>query len=163
MKSIYQYVRTYLLLRFPPAYIKEGKLVTKYIIAGGTAALIQLSLFYLLIQLLGVSLYLLATSGAFVVALIVSFILQKFWTFGDNSLDRIKRQFTIYGTIALTNLFLNGVFMYVLVDRLRIWYMASQVMTMGVLAIFSFILNRKITFNSFKKDEGFNSDGSLST
>ena len=135
------------LLFWPAGYKKEGKTVLKYFIAGSGAALVQLATYYLLIQLLGVEMYIFSTSVAFVIAMSISFILQKYWTFRDNSLRRIPRQLIIFFTIALMNLILNGFLMYMAVNILN-RYMVAQIVVMGIIAVASFILNRTMTFTN---------------
>jgi len=153
MKNTYLKLKTQFLLLVPSSYRAEGKLVTKYAISGSIAAFSQISIFYLLIRMFGKELYLLASTTAFVIAVSISFLLQKFWTFGDADVRAIRKQFPIFFSIGVGNLLLNGAFMYILVELLNNPHVVAQAVTMGALAVGSFLLNRTITFN-VRKDEG---------
>ena len=126
------------------------KLGIKYIISGGTAAAVDFALLYLLTDLIGVW-YLYSAIVAYVASFFTSFTMQKFWTFQDSDLKRIRRQFLIYLSAALIGLLLNSIMMYFWVSILHVWYLAAQFITMGILAIGSFFINTTLTF---KKIEG---------
>lgn len=158
MSRIYIFVRTRISTYCPAIYKRRRRVkqLIKFIIAGGIASSVQLGLFYVFVQIMGQHLYLTATSLAFIFALMVSFTLQKFWTFADKETEFIKKQFTIYGMVALTNLFLNAGIMYYLVDIVQIWYIFAQIISMGILAIGSFIFHGKITFNNINENSNNN-------
>jgi len=131
------------------------KQIIKYLIAGGTAAFVDLSLLYFLTDILGIW-YLISACLAFAVAFFVSFFLQKFWTFRDGDKEAMYKQMGVYLTVALVNLALNALLMYVLVDGFKIWYMLAQFFISGLIACESylvyklFIFNRSIKFESGK-------------
>src|SRR5207248_270965 len=90
--------------------------------------------------------YLVAATLAFAIAFFVSFALQKFWTFGDRALSGVHMQMTIYFTIAGVNLGINAGLMYVFVDVAHLWYLFSQVLAGGLIALSSFFLYRRFVF-----------------
>jgi len=91
-----------------------------------------------------------ATSAAFVVAFLVSFYLQKFWTFRDKSQDRIAGQFTAYLVNGLVGLYFNGFLMHLLVENYGFPYLISQLAVNVVIATQNFLVYRII----FKKRHG---------
>ena len=117
--------------------------------SGGMAAAVDFSLLYILTDWTGLW-YLASAAIAYVASFFTAFFLQKFWTFRDASMERIKKQFLIYGTIAIVSLIINSIMMYVLVSLAHIWYMTAQFITSGVLAIGSFVVNRSITFKNIQ-------------
>ena len=125
--------------------LHKHRLGLKYIFSGGTAATVDFVLLYVLADLFRVW-YLTAAILAYIGAFFTSFGLQKFWTFKDPDLKRIKRQFLIYLLVASVGLLLNSIMMYFWVSVLHIWYLAAQFITTGILAIGSFIINTNITF-----------------
>ncbi len=125
----------------PTNYLK----VARYIIAGGTAAATDLILLYILTSVLHVW-YLLSAIIAFLVAFVVSFTLQKFWTFDDQNTDRWKAQATIYMLIATINLGLNTLLMYVAVDFLHNHYFISQFVISGLLAFEQYFIYQIFVF-----------------
>lgn len=120
----------------------------KYIFAGGTAALVDLVVLYFLTDVVGLW-YMISTMVAFVLALATSFILQKFWTFRDPALRRIKKQLVIYAVIGTLNFILNPALLYLFVEKFHVWYMLAAVIVMGALAIANYLVNK---FIIFKKD-----------
>jgi putative flippase GtrA len=114
-------------------------IIAKYLISGSAAASVQLSLLYFLTSDLRFH-YLLSSTIAFFVAMSISFTLQKFWTFGNTSLLNIRRQATLYFLVALTGLAANAAFMSILIEDLHFWYLFSQILTSGTLAVGNFLL-----------------------
>ena len=121
----------------------------KYIIAGGTAAFVDLSFLVFFKELFGFH-YLLAAVFAFIIAFCVSFILQKFWTFSDGRMEGVHRQAAVYLMIALANLFMNTLLMYLFVDVVHVWYLFSQIMAAGLIALVSFFIYRRFVFKNTK-------------
>lgn len=84
----------------------------------------------------------------FCTALIVTFLMQKYWTFRDRSHARATRQFILYGVIALASLFGNAWLMYLFVEGVGMWYIAAQLLTIAIVSGLSFILNYLLTFRT---------------
>lgn len=107
--------------------------------------MVDLSLLYFFTDILGVW-YLISTSLAFVAAFFVSFFLQKFWTFRDNGKERIYRQMGAYLAVASTNLCLNALLMFILVDGFKVWYMFAQFFASGLIACESYFVYKVLIF-----------------
>lgn len=125
--------------------VYKKKIYVKYIISGGTAAGVDLVLLYILTDIVGLW-YLLSAILAFIAAYFVSFYLQKFWTFRDNSRQRIYQQMTLYLIVGLTNLSINTFGMYILVDKLKVMYILAQIIMGALIAISSFLIYKFIIF-----------------
>lgn len=119
-------------------------ILVRYLFSGGTAALVLLMGLYLLHGVLGLW-YLASSVIAFLCSVMISFLLQKFWTF-RNTEKQINKQFSLYITIAIINVIANAFFMYTFVDKLKIWYLFSQVLAAGIVAIWSFFVYRHFIF-----------------
>lgn len=119
--------------------------IIKYLIAGGTGAFVNLALLYVLTEIFGLW-YLISTSLAFLTSFFVSFLLQKFWTFGDNDREKMYRQMAAYLAVALANLSLNGLLMYFLVGSFRLWYILAQVFVAGAIAVESYFIYKIFIF-----------------
>lgn len=141
----------------PPQIIKHKRPI-KFLIAGGTATAIDLLSLYFFTDILGIW-YLFSACLAFTVAFFASFFLQKFWTFGDNDKERMYRQMSVYLAVALTNLLLNAIIMFILVDGFKIWYMAAQLMASGLIAGESYFVYKILIFNK----SGLTVDEKMST
>ena len=129
-----------------PLITKYSKIL-KYLISGGSAAIINLGILFVLTNYFAV--WYLASSGmAFICAFMVSFSLQKFWTFGDASLHLIKKQLVMYLGAAVLNLGLNTLLMYGLVEHLGLHYIFAQIITSGIIAIGSFFVYQYLIFKN---------------
>jgi putative flippase GtrA len=120
-------------------------IIVRYIIAGGTAAAVNLLALYFFTEYVGFH-YLASAAIAFVIALIVSFTLQKFWTFQDNLTLDIHKQASVYAAVSIANFFLNLILMYFFVEKLHIWYLLAQVIINGGIAFSSFLIYRHFIF-----------------
>jgi putative flippase GtrA len=61
----------------------------KYVVSGGSAAIVDIVALYVFTDLFGIW-YILSAILAFISAFFVSFLLQKYWTFKDNSNTNIS-------------------------------------------------------------------------
>jgi len=123
------------------------KAVLKFFIAGGLASLTDLVLLYVFHGWFRWGLVL-STSLAFILSFIVSFSLQKFWTFRNYDRAMAIRQFLLYVINAVVGLNLNGLGMHLLVNKYKIWYMFSQVVVIVLIGFYNFIIYRFIIFRS---------------
>lgn len=132
----------------PPAIFRSR--IVRYVFSGGTAAALNLVLTWLLGR---TGLYYLAVvTVAFVASLLVSFSLQKFFTFSDTDRSRQRRQFAVFSVIAVFNLLVNDLLVYVQVDLLRLDHpifgidhlVLAQAIASVVIAAYSFFAYRII-------------------
>ena len=137
-----------LLSEYIASYVKRLPIsaqAVKNVCAGGTAEIVKLGVLYLLTEF--VHLYYLASAVyAFLVAVTVSFVLQKYWTFGDRGHEQAHMQAGIYLALHVTNLALNTALLYAFVTYLHFWYLFSQVVISLLLAIVVFFINRHFIF-----------------
>ena len=123
------------------------KKIIKYLISGGSAAVTNLAVLYVSTDFFGI--WYIASSGiAFIVSFFVSFILQKFWTFGDTSLHIWKEQIGMYLMAALGNLALNTVSMFCLVEYAHLHYLLAQIITSAFIAFGSFFIYQNLIFST---------------
>lgn len=125
----------------------QPPILIRYIQSGSAAAAVDLSLLYVFTDILGWW-YLLSATVAFIFALVVSFLMQKFWTFRnkERSGGVMAFQGSLYVTIALVNLGLNALLMYFFVDVVGLWYLLSQVISAILIAFSSFFVYRHFIF-----------------
>ena len=113
--------------------LRHHKIFVKFIIAGGIATLVDFSLLFVFTDIFKIW-YVLSASLAFMFAFVISFHLQKFWTFRDGSRHKIYKQVFIYFLVTFSSLIINAIGMYILVEYFNIWYMLAQVIIGGFLA-----------------------------
>jgi len=141
------------MLKFLFRQIYNNKRIIKYLISGGTAAFVDIVLLYIFTDFFGLW-YLLSAIISFLIAYFVSFYLQKFWTFRDNTLHNIRRQMIIYFIVGVTNLGINTAGMYLLVDKFKRHYLIAQIIMGALISFSSYLIYRFFIFS--KKDNSIN-------
>lgn len=126
-------------------FILEYKLYVKFLIAGGTSTLTDLILLFIFHSILKMNVIVAATF-AYVIAFFVSFYLQKFWTFRENSTHKIRLQMAAYFMLGAINVGLNAVAMHFLVNVMHIWYLLAQIIISAVIAILNFLVYKYFIF-----------------
>lgn len=117
----------------------------KSILSGAITAVVDLSLLFFLREVLYWSL-LSAVNTSFVIAILVNFSLQKFWTFSNNNLDLAHKQFVKFFIVAMGNMAINGFIMFLLVTVFSPWYLAAQIFSLATLMIVNFVLYKRFVF-----------------
>lgn len=120
-------------------------ILARYLVAGGVGASTNIGLLFLCTDIFKIW-YLYSSVIAFSVAVFVSFVLQKFWTFGDRQIEKVHNQFVLYLIGALVGLGINATLMYIFVEYFGIWYIAAQIITGVFIAILNFLIYRFIVF-----------------
>lgn len=119
----------------------------RYIESGAIAAGINFAILYFLAEYIRLW-YLAAATVAFSVAVVASFLLQKFWTFRDARSEKsvFAAQGAVYLVIALLNVALNAAFVYLFVEKIGLWYLLAQALSAGIIALWSFGAYRLFVF-----------------
>lgn len=113
--------------------------VVRFIISGGSAACVTIGTVFILTELLEVW-YLAASALGFVCAVMVNFLLQKFWTFRESSFTHAHRQTISFFTVNVVNFFINGSLMFIFVEYFHVLPVVAQVCSAAVIAMESFIM-----------------------
>ena len=121
-------------------------LIVRYIIAGGTSAVVNISIFSLLFYIFDIY-YLISNVIAFIIAFFISLALQKFWTFRDHSLDGVHIQSLMYLLNSLFGLGVNTLVLYVCVDYFGILPIIGVIIAGVSTALCTFPISRKYIFN----------------
>ncbi|MEK7606204.1 MAG: GtrA family protein [Patescibacteria group bacterium] len=122
------------------------KIAVRFLVSGGTAAGLLLGILFVLHEIAGLW-YVLASTIAFGIAVIASFLLQKFWTFRDNSRHMVHRQFVLFVLLALFNMGANALLIYTFTDIFHVWYIFSQIAASLIVAVWSFFIYRHYIFS----------------
>ncbi len=128
-----------------PSLAAGSLLVIRFLISGGTATAVNVGTLYVLTEFAGLW-YILSSVVAFVLAFCVSFTMQKWWTFAERSTHRVGSQAGLYFAVALGNLGLNTLLLYVLVEWFGLWYVIAQLIASAIIAAESFLLYRFVIF-----------------
>ncbi len=126
-------------------HMNKYRTVLVFLFSGGTTAIFQLLLYVLLERILHIP-YLLASGIAFVCAVVVSFLLQKYVTFQNTSEGMISKQFTHFAILSVLNLGANVCLMYIFVDLFQLFDVLAQALCMILIALWSFFIYKHIIF-----------------
>lgn len=119
--------------------------VLRYLVSGTLSAAFHLGSLYVLASVLGLW-YLGANVIAFGVGLIVSFSLQKLWTFQDTSTGRVSHQALFYAFVQFASLLVNTAGLYLLVEWAHLWYLAAQFLMLVLVAVGNFFIFNSVIF-----------------
>jgi putative flippase GtrA len=147
LSALYNRFREYFSGRWPAVYsfCDKRKGIIKFVIAGcfaGGTDLVLLFIFHGLVHLDIV----LSTSLAFILSFLISFSLQKLWTFRNYRQGKMMYQLSLYILNAFLGLYLNGSFMHLLVNQYQVWYILAQIMVNLALAAWNFVVYKFIVF-----------------
>ncbi|MEK7604886.1 MAG: GtrA family protein [Patescibacteria group bacterium] len=117
----------------------------RYLMSGTAAAASNLAIVFILVHF-GRVYYLHASVIAFVLSMVVSFSLQKFWTFQDKPIYDVQPQFVRYSMVVFCNLILNTVVMYLLIEKIGLWYLFAQVLATGTVAVVGYFAYQHFVF-----------------
>jgi putative flippase GtrA len=126
--------------------IFKKNILVRYFVAGVIGAGTQIGSLFIFTDIFKIW-YLYSSILSFVVAIVISFTLQKFWTFKDNSTKKIHYQFAKYILVASLGLVLNTILMFILVDFISIWYIFAQIIAGAIIAVINFIMYKFFIFN----------------
>jgi putative flippase GtrA len=116
---------------------------TRYGLSGGAAVGTHLAVLAVLVELAG-SPAILASLIGFACGTIVNYALQHRFVFARSSGHGLY--FPRYVTVTLATMTLNTALFWALSNGLGVFYLAGQVITIGIVVPVSFALNRSFTF-----------------
>lgn len=121
-------------------------LIVRYLISGGTSAVVNIGIFSLLHYYFGFH-YIFSNVVAFCIAFCISLVLQKFWTFQDHSTDNMHMQGLYYLVSSLFGLGINTTILYISVDLVGLSAIVGVIIAGILTAVCTFQINKKYIFN----------------
>lgn len=118
----------------------------KFLITGGSAALVEYFIFVILTQVIESWAVIYAHIVSFVCGFVVSFTLNRVWVF--KSQGSIYEQLLRYLILAIVNLSLSVLLLWVLVDYLEINAFIAKFLTMSAIAVSNYFIFSKIIFKA---------------
>ena len=92
--------------------------------------------------------YVVSSIIAFTITFLVSFSMQKFWTFREKTISRIPVQGSLSLMLGGLNFVLNVILIYILVDFLHISYLIAQVIIYAFFGALDFFIYKLVIFKS---------------
>ena len=122
----------------------------RYLFAGGLAFVVDVSLLYGLTEYLGVY-YLLSSLIAFLVGLVITYLLSVFWIFDERRTQNRLVEIAVFGLIGGVGIILTGFFMWVFTSVLLLYYLYSKVLTTIIVFVWNFLAKKGILFTKRKE------------
>jgi putative flippase GtrA len=126
-------------------------MVIRYGISGAGGFASNMSIFLLFFKVFQFH-YLYASAVAFLGGAVVSFLLQKFFTFSNHHLGGVKRQFILHMALLSCNLLANIALVYFFVDIVSLKEIIAQALASAIIAIWSFFIYRNRIFITHDQD-----------
>lgn len=121
--------------------------IIKYLASGCIGIVVNLGSLFILADLFGFY-YLSSSILAVSFSTVVGFLLQKYWTFEAGSSQGTRRQFVLYVAVAILNILLNTLIVYLLVDFSGFHHLPAQFAGAAIVAVSSYVIYKKIIFNT---------------
>lgn len=116
----------------------------KFSLVGVLNTAIHYGVFYVLYRYAGLY-HLLASAAGFCLAVVHSYILNKFWTFRRRG-SRIREEFLKFFLVSIFSLGVNLAGMAILVELLAVQPPVAQLVTIGITLVVNFLSNKFWTF-----------------
>ncbi|NUM25134.1 MAG: GtrA family protein [Candidatus Buchananbacteria bacterium] len=124
----------------------------KFCIVGGTAAMINFSVYYSFTAWLEVW-YVYSAIWAFLISAVFNFTSNKLWTFRNNEIGlQVVKQLVKFAIVMTLGLAINTSIIYGLTDLVKINWLLSWVVATGVVTFWNFGFNRLWTFRKRKNE-----------
>lgn len=116
--------------------------IIKFGIVGVLAFLIDYVLLFVLVEYLGMY-YLISSAISFTVSVVFNYICSMKFVFARRDDISKKKEFVVFLILSIVGLLINQAMMWMMVDKLLIYYMISKIIVTGIVMIWNFI-SRKI-------------------
>lgn len=126
--------------QFPIARFRE---LVPFTIAGLIATGVNYGTLYLFLGVIGVA-TIIAVSAAFALSTGTNFFLQKFWAFGEKSLQRLPKQLVLFGAASLLGLMVNDLVFWIFDDITRVGSILAEIPTTAAVSAVGFCASRFI-------------------
>lgn len=118
------------------------KQIIKFGIVGTVAFVIDYLLLYVFVEYLGIY-YLISSALSFTISVIFNYACSMKFVFVSRDDISKESEFVVFIILSIIGLIINQTMMWIMVDKLRIYYMFSKILVTLIVMIWNFI-SRKI-------------------
>lgn len=118
------------------------KKIIRFTIVGGIATVIDFGCLYVFKEFLHFNV-ILSNTLSFTISVIYNYIASVNWVFDVDKNKSKKMQFILFIIFSVIGLLLNNLFMYLLAEKLNIYYLFSKVIATLFVMIFNFVTRKK--------------------
>ena len=116
--------------------------IIKFSIVGGIATIIDFAFLYIFKEFLNIDV-IIANTLSFIISVTYNYIASITWVFDTNKNKNKKVQFVLFVIFSIVGLIINNIILYILTDKLNIYYLISKVVATLIVMIFNFITRKK--------------------
>lgn len=117
--------------------------IIKFGMVGGLCFLIDYGVMIFLTEVFNIN-YLISSGISFTVSVIVNYILSMRFVFETEKDDSAMKKFIIFVVLSVIGLIINQILMWILVDKIGIFYMISKIGATFIVMVYNFITRKLI-------------------
>jgi len=117
----------------------------RYLFVGGAAFIVDFLSLFVLTDFFGIY-YLISAAIAFILGLIVNYMLSISWVFNKRKLNKRHIEFGVFALIGIVGLGLNEVFIWFFTQDLQIYYLMSKILAAVIILFWNFFARKFILF-----------------
>ena len=120
--------------------------LVRYILAGGTAFLLDFLVFTFFVNVFQVH-YLVSNVIGYAAGLLLVYYLNSRWVFSVRRFDQNSIEFSIFFAIAVVGLFLSEIFIWLFAEQFLLTLSLSKILSAALVFGFNFVLRKIILFS----------------
>ena len=109
----------------------------RYIFIGGGAFIVDIGALYIFTNFFGIY-YLVSAAIAFILGLIMNYVLSISWVFQKHSLNSRSLEIGIFSLIGIVGLSFNEVFIWIFTVKFGFYYLISKIMSAIIILFWEF-------------------------
>ena len=118
----------------------------RYTFVGGIAFVVDFVSLFLLTEFAGLH-YLYSAAIAFILGLIINYILSILWVFNSRTVNKKIVEIIIFAVIGIIGLGLNEVMIWFFTERLTIYYLYSKLISTAIVYFWNFLARKYVLYN----------------
>ena len=118
----------------------------RYTFVGGIAFVVDFVSLFLLTEFAGLH-YLYSAAIAFILGLIINYILSILWVFKSRTVNKKIIEIIIFAVIGIIGLGLNEVMIWFFTEQLTIYYLYSKLISTAIVYFWNFLARKYILYN----------------
>ena len=122
----------------------------RYTFVGGAAFLIDFASLFLLTEFAGLH-YLHSAAIAFILGLIINYILSILWVFKSRVVNKKIIEFIIFAIIGIVGLGLNELIIWFSTERINLYYLHSKLISTAIVYFWNFLSRKYILYRGSAK------------
>ncbi len=117
-------------------------IIIRFSVVGGIATIIDFVCLYIFKEFLNINI-IIANTLSFIISVTYNYIASITWMFDVNNNKNKNVQFILFIVFSVVGLIINNIILYILTDKLNIYYLISKVIATIIVMIFNFVTRKK--------------------